>query len=80
MLKIFKKRCTAETIGVIVQKKWNGEQWFLAVGKMFYDTNGRRNKNGCPYQYLLCCKDPESVGCSAGQEDREAGSIWQAND
>lgn len=39
MLKILKKKCTAETTGVIVKKKWNGEQWFLTVE---YIVNGKK--------------------------------------
>ena len=39
MLKILKKKCTSETTGVIVKKKWNGDLWFLTVE---YIVNGKK--------------------------------------
>lgn len=39
MLKILKKKCTAETSGVITKKKWNGDLWFLTVE---YIVNGKK--------------------------------------
>ena len=34
---MLKKKCTAETSGVITKKKWNGELWFLSV---YYNVVG----------------------------------------
>ena len=38
MLGYLKKKCTEETIGTIVKKKWNGELWFI---KVEYMVNGK---------------------------------------
>ena len=36
---MLKKKCTAETTGIIAKKKWNGDLWFLTVE---YIVNGKK--------------------------------------
>ncbi len=31
MFKCNKNKCTKETVGVIVKKRWNGDLWFITV-------------------------------------------------
>ena len=57
MLKILKKRCTAETIGVITKKKWNGDLWFLTVE---YIINGKKYRRKEQLTYHVTQK--HSVG------------------
>ena len=38
MLGFIKKKCTAETIGTIIKKRWNGELWFITAE---YFVDGR---------------------------------------
>lgn len=48
MLKMLKKKCTAETTGIITKKKWNGDLWFLTV-EYIVDGKKYRRKEQLTY-------------------------------
>lgn len=39
MFGIYKKKCTSETKGMLIKKRWDGDVWFLSVE---YVVNGQK--------------------------------------